>query len=452
MAFEPESTLRYRSVVVIRVRNQDNLQFDELFLTIFLHSGIIMKLTIAFASLAGFAAANPFAAKSVRSAKANYNAALMKNARRLNDNQNNVDISTYAVMFEKCQFIKSYSDTLAENAAYDTVLATDRFVIFKLCPDSACSTCTTNYGEYMVDLDTYLQATVEYEKQNQEEMCNECNNCAAADEADAANADNAKADNADNANADNANADAANGGRKLVTVDCTTCAADCEKIANMETNGYIDATNFLECQMIYDPADGSGAALYAGPVCASSGSKINIGVFTDQYCFVADESKSVDDYLVDANGYSMKLSHALLKSVYASTCISCAKEENGDGNNQANDMCKTLYEEAAKCETSHGFNSGFADNGGYDNQVSQEAVVCDFIKSVSKGAYDSSGEISIYGANSKSGASATTGGQKFALSFFVIGTVALAAYAAMLHTKLTKGGKAGLSNQGGAMA
>jgi hypothetical protein len=401
-----------------------------------------MKLTIAFAFLAGFAAANPFAAKSIRSAKANYNAALMKNARRLNDNQNQVDISTYAVMFEQCQFIKAYNDELAENAAYDTVLSTERFVIFRLCPDSACSTCSSNYGEYMVDLDTYLQATVEYEKQNQEEMCNACNECAAADEADAADA----------ADADAAEADAANGGRKLVTVDCSTCAAECEKIANMEANGYIDATEFLECQMIYDDADGSGTALYAGPVCASSGTKINIGVFTDQYCFNADESKSVDSYLVDADGNAMKLSHALLKSVYSSTCISCANEENGDGNNQANNMCKTLYEEAAKCETSHGFNSGYADYGGYENQVSQETVVCDFIKSVSKGAYDSSGEISIYGANSKTGASATTGGQKFALSFFIIGTVALAAYAAMLHTKLTKGGKAGLSNQGGAMA
>ena len=45
-----------------------------------------------------------------------------------------------------------------------------------------------------------------------------------------------------------------------------------------------------------------------------------------------------------------------------------------------------------------------------------------------------------------------TGGQKFALVIFVLGTVGLAAYAATLHTQLTKGGKADLSKQGGAMA
>ena len=181
--------------------------------------------------------------------------------------------------------------------------------------------------------------------------------------------------------------------------------------------------------------------------------KVNIVVFTDQYCYIADESKNVDNYILDEDGGNAQLSHGLLKTVYSGTCISCADEEADDGNNQANDMCAALYEDAAKCEVSHGMNSGFYDADGYENQANQESVVCDFIKSVSNDAYDSTGEISIYGGNSKAGSSSSTNtGQKVALSFFIIGTVGLAAYAAMLHTKLTKGGKAGLSNQGGAMA
>ena len=402
-----------------------------------------MKLTIALSFLAGVAAANPFASQSANSAKATYTASLLKNARRLADAEVEVDVSTYAVMFEKCQFIKAYDDDLADDQDSDTVLGVSRFVIFRLCPDNTCSTCSSNYGEYMVDLDSYLEATVQWAKANEEEMCNACNECVVED-ADAADA---------------ADADAAEGGRrKLTSVDCSTCAEECEKIANMEANGYIEATNFLQCQLIYDPADDSKTALYAGPVCANSGAKINIGVFTDQYCYVADESKSIDDYLVDGNGNKAQLSHGLLKTVYSGTCLSCANEEadadgNNDGNHQANEMCQALYEDAAKCEVSHGMTSGFYDAEGYENQVNQEAVVCDFIKSVSNGAYDSSGEISIYGGNSKAGRSSSTStGQAFALSFFVIGTVGLAVYAAMLHTKLTKGGKAGLSNQGGAMA
>jgi hypothetical protein len=233
----------------------------------------------------------------------------------------------------------------------------------------------------------------------------------------------------------------------------------------MEENGYIDATEFLECQMIYDPEDDGMAALYAGPMCASQGSKIKIGVFSDENCNIQDNTKDVDDYLQDGNGYAMKLSHALLKTVYAEdSCVSCTAEQEQDANNngdnadeeqevEVTEMCGQLYEAAAKCEKAHGFDNGYAAYDGYENQASQEEVVCDFIDSIGAGSYDESGEIVVNGANSSSGGGAkTTGGQKFALFFFVAGTVGLAVYAAMLHSKLTKGSSEGLSTQGGAMA
>merc|ERR1711920_1110823 len=105
----------------------------------------------------------------------------------------------------------------------------------------------------------------------------------------------------------------------------------------MEENGYIDATQFLECQMIYDAEDDGKSALYAGPMCSSQGSKIKIGVFTDEECNIADSSKDVDDYLMDGDGVQMKLSHALLKTVYSDSCISCLapqEEEEQDENNE----------------------------------------------------------------------------------------------------------------------
>jgi len=62
-----------------------------------------------------------------------------------------------------------------------------------------------------------------------------------------------------------------------------------EDYENMEDNGYVDVTEFLGCQLIYDPEDDDDdgeAALYAGPMCTSSGSKIKIGVFYDEDCNV----------------------------------------------------------------------------------------------------------------------------------------------------------------------
>ncbi|CAB9500686.1 expressed unknown protein [Seminavis robusta] len=420
-----------------------------------------MKLSAAITTIfmAVAASANPFRPASKRNPKSAYMNKLVKGAKATRKLEQEIDLTSYSLKFEQCQFVKTYSDELADDEDSATVLATQRFVIFRLCPEGYCSTCNYNYGEYVIDLETYLEATVQYQQELQEEMCNYCEENCVNQEADEEQEDQQEDED---------------GGRRLqYNVDCDTCYEECQKIENMEENGYVDATNFLECQMIYDPEDDGREALYAGPICASYGTKIKIGVFTDEECMTVDASKDVEDYLKDGDGYQMKLSHALLKTIYAEdTCISCMEvqeeDDNGDGDNQdapeTNEMCRALYEEAAKCEDSHGFEGAFYYNNGnnnngdnqenqYYNQEAQEELVCDFISSLQSGTYDETGEIIISGGSSVvGGGSKTTGGQKFALTFFILGTVGLAVYSAMLHSKLTKGGKADLSTQGGAMA
>ena len=409
----------------------------------------LSAIALTFLSVAS-ATANPFAAVSKNNAKSAYMSKLLRAAketknsqlRRLDQNADfEIDIASYELKFHQCQFVKTWSDELAEKGDdYDTVLETQRFAIFRLCPSGTCSSCTSAFGEYLIDLDSYLQATVQYFQEVQENMCQACEE----------NCQNDGQNNEQDANAED-------GGRRL-DVDCSTCVDECDKIENMEQNGYIDATEFLECQMVYDPEDDSIAALYAGPMCASSGTKIKIGIFLDEFCAIHDDSKDVENYLVDGDGYAMKLSHALLKNTYATdSCISCTEvneneNDNADGD-QVAEVCEQLYEEAAKCEATNGFESGYAKYNGYENQLAQEEIICDYIKSLESGTYDESGEIVLGGSSSRSASSSsTTGGQKFALSFFIIGTVGLAAYAAVLHSKLTKGGKADLSRPGGAMA
>jgi len=423
-----------------------------------------MKFSLALTAItAAVVSANPFApAKSSSSAKAAYMSKLMRNARptensvlgrRLDeDEEYEVDISGYSLKFEQCQFVKAYDDELAGEDS-ETILATRRFVIFRLCPTGSCDSCSYNFGEYIVDLEEYLEATVDYQKEIQEDMCDACQEC------------NNWEENEENEEGED---DEGRRRRRLqnYNVDCDSCYDECMKIENMEDNGYIDATEFLECQMVYDPEDDGKGALYAGPLCASNGSKIKIGLFTDEECNVPDSDKDVDDYLMDGDGVSMKLSHALLKTVYSSECISCEKpeeeeENNDDANNDEEEeekepevleMCEQLYDAAAKCEKTNGFDNGYANYDGYANQLAQEGVVCDFVESLKAGSYDETGEIVVNGANSSIGGGAeTTGGQKFALTFFILGTAGLAGYAAMLHSKLTKGAK-GLTDTGGSMA
>jgi len=268
------------------------------------------------------------------------------------------------------------------------------------------------------------------------------------------------------ANGEEADEEEDNEAWKCQNVDVSSCYSECQSIENMEENGYMDASEFTECRQL-DYEDNYGNRYYAGAMCASSGSRIKIGIFTDEECSNYDDSKDVESYLKNGDGYSLKLSYHLLKQTFAEgECVaSCLKEDEEAQNNQnnnnngeerepeVNEVCEELYEAAGKCESSHGFENGIVDYENYDNQVRNEELVCDFISSLKAGHYDQTGEIVVAGGRTTLGGGAsTTGGQKFALTFFILGSVGLAGYAAMLHSQLTKGAKADLSRQGGAMA
>jgi len=412
-----------------------------------------MKLSLALlVSALGYSAANPFAPKVTRNtAKTRMNAKLMSGAktlRRLDDEEQEVDLTGYSIKFEKCQFVKQYdAEEDGGGEDNDSILTTKRFVIFRLCPDTSCSSCNYNYGEYIVDMDTYLEATLGYKQEVQENYCDTCNECYEKAAEQAENDDAAENDEEDNNQC--ANYDG-------------SCYSECQNIENMEENGYMDASEFTECQQL-DYEDNYGNVYYAGAMCASSGTRIKIGIFTDEECSNYDETKEIENYMKNDDGYSMKLSYHLLKQTFAEgQCVaSCLMEQEDDGNNdgddeqeaEVNEMCEELYEAAGKCEQTHGFESGIVSYDNYDNQVRNEELVCDFISSLQAGHYDQTGEIVVSGGRTTLGGGASTsGGQKFALTFFILGSVGLAGYAAMLHSQLTKGAKADLSRQGGAMA
>ena len=136
------------------------------------------------------------------------------------------------------------------------MLETKRFVIFRLCPDSTCGSCnsTHGYGEYIVDMATYPEETPAYKEEERERYCEACEECSQDDAA---------------------------GRRRLADVDCSTCYDQCRNIENMEGNGYVDASEYLGCEKVYEDED-TGAAYYAGPVCANSGLHIKVGLFADE--------------------------------------------------------------------------------------------------------------------------------------------------------------------------
>jgi len=346
-----------------------------------------------------------------------------------------VDLSGYEIKFEKCQFVKSYDDELAEEEESSTVLASKHFIVFRLCPSGYCSNCSYNFGEYIVDMETYLEAATEYFVEDRENFCGMCNEICEADD------------------------DAV---KSLGLVDCDECYDYCASVENMEDNGYIESYEFTECVQIYESDDGD--AIYSGAICSNSGASIKIGAFSDENCYQTKSGIDVEDYMENGGTFDNEI---LKKVVDADNCVPCVKtdyeipdqdaddaaqQDDEEEEVEINEMCEELYEVAAKCESKYGFDNYWKDYEDYYNQYIQEDLVCDFISSMNNGNYDEYGEIVLNGST-KSGSLGATGGQKFALTFFVLSTIGLGVYAASLHSNLTKGGaKADLSAQGGAMA
>ena len=300
--------------------------------------------------------------------------------------KNNPYLSSHSLQFVSCasavvERVQHSAPTDQEDGAPDTVEDADddlqqQYALFRLCPRSedsgatpndACSVdCRQNFGEYVVPLQTYLFHTIKYFQAKQQQYCLDCDATCSPD----------------------ASRLLLKGDPKSATnllpspeVDCATCVDECDKIDNMNSNGYIDATVFLSCQMIYDPDGETEAPLYAGPVCAEPGTKIRIGVFKDEECRILDPTKEVDDYLVNSDGSLMKLSHALLRQTYTDTCIACDASNGADGKEDNNRrVCQPLYGVAGKCEPETLATSSF--NEVCEESLTQEPYVCDFIQSL----------------------------------------------------------------------
>ena len=418
-----------------------------------------------------------------------------------------VDLSKYTLKFEECQFVKEYSDDIAISSSYDTVLTTQRFIIFRLCPkeesssSSECSytSCESNYGEYLINMDEYLQATVNYFYQMEQTQCQECQEyCSSYYH-------------------HNKNQNQHHRQRKRIlhqqqqeekelqlqtwsrsmttTINCTSCFHTCYNYVNkqqqhrmmMNNNKdndssyssnyeYIDATKYLTCTKIIDgnKNGNEGPSIYFGPSCVSSGKKIQIDVFTDRNCLLRIENETAvpEDYLQqlvqeeeEGGGgeetRSVKLSYTLFEKIFdPSSCISCSSKE------EEQDVCSLLYDDAGKCETKHGFynhNNNNNNNNGittttsssssYDttsmsNQQQQENIVCDYISSLKSGTYTQEGDIVTSGEQNtfKKLAPATTPLQKFILTVFFFGTMTLITYASILHSELTQSTKVDLAS------
>ena len=113
---------------------------------------------------------------------------------------------------------------------------------------------------------------------------------------------------------------------------------------------------------------------FVGPYCSKDGSKILLGLFTEETC-----TFQAEDGIYEAINYGTSLPYSK-KSLISNECISCKEPSEEQYQNyydrqdddDITDSCSRLYEESAKCE----------ENLGSVNRYYQNNQACTYIKSL----------------------------------------------------------------------
>ena len=220
-----------------------------------------------------------------------------------------IDLTTFAMKYVGCQNVKSFSDDLAQDKDSDTVLGYNRFVVFRLCPANKCSSynkygCQDSFGEYIIEMEMYLEVMSQYHYQKFLEYCSTCVACMNRPDDDTLYTEYNATTNE--------------------TTDTWTAAGDCQYYdacrnynqacksyeANTDDNAF---SSVVGCSKFESGDD----VYFRGPNCGSNGKNITMALFKDNECTQYIDSSA-------AKGYDLSNDERnLLQFVFNPTCVSC---------------------------------------------------------------------------------------------------------------------------------
>ena len=256
------------------------------------------------------------------------------------------DVEDYSVKYTGCSAIKTYSDEEAQDGL--TVLESKRFVVFRLCPSDSCNQyssegCSSDFGEYVLEMGDYLEAMTMYQEEKVQNFCAYCEWCAENewnDDAAAAQGDDAAAQDGDDAAAadgddaqrrledaaagDDAAAaeeeqgdDAAAAEEEAAEEEACSMCSNYNQVCNEnqnQNNGddgqgqeQMEMDQFFECVQVQN--ENNGYAYYLGPHCGSDGFTISIGLYSDETCstYIGQEKSVYDATGLDLSELDMTI-------------------------------------------------------------------------------------------------------------------------------------------------
>jgi len=293
-----------------------------------------MKLTIALV-LSGLGTALSIKSNSRLGQK------VLSQARRLDEDEE-ADMSWltgYSLKFSGCHHVSQWNNDAADGE--DVRIMTKRLARFRLCPTDSCSAdeasgCTSGYGDYILDMNTYVQAYVEYKREALEQACEEIKeNCECEDNGDD-------------------------------QFDEEACEYQCYVDAGLEScyreEGAFEPEAYTECAQYEPPeADDDGGRrleedeeevqYFIGPYCGNQGGDVYLGMFTDDTCTEFADELDGSYLFKQLSGESLPYSS---KSFVGSDCVSCLQVPDGDDDGAEDEIleaCEAMYMASGKCES-----------------------------------------------------------------------------------------------------
>jgi len=333
-------------------------------------------------------------------------------ARRL-ENGDYSFLASYSLKFQGCHHVQQWNDEADEED--EVRIRTKRLARFRMCPSDSCNSdksvgCTAKFGDYVVDLNTFVTSYFEVLEEQQEEMCStvygDCNSACQGDgQCMEACYGNYGLSYCWNANGNN------NGGNN-----------NNNNNNNNNQNGGFDAMEYGECKQFDMPNNNNGGRrlednnnnndreYFIGPFCADQGGEIHLGLFTDETCTTF--AQYGEDMFYNAMGFDLPYSDT---SLVSTRCMSCA-DGNNNGNYAASEQCAAIYSLSGKCETRMDID--------YPNEAS-----CSYIEGIKIIREDGV----IRTSTTKKSKSAAV-----AIGMFMTLSVLLAGYVYYLRTKLSR--------------
>ena len=277
---------------------------------------------------------------------------LLKHARQLEEGDGENDaqdyyqqdttwMEDYSLKFIGCHQVAQWNENADEEE--DAVrIQTQRYVRFRLCQSQHCVAdravgCSSSYGDYVVDMDTFVAAHLENQQDMLESNCETQAETCSCDE------------------------------RRLEEGDQENCLSNCYYDAGMSQ--CVDGQNDLEFLEKYatctayenegndrrrklNDAEGDEAEeeYYIGPYCADQGGEVVLGMFTEDSCTTFADNYGGNKAYEEMTGNSLPYSS---KSLIDSECRSCLKtsyyqDDNEEGT--VREVCEDVYQYAGKCE------------------------------------------------------------------------------------------------------